>query len=98
MRLCLVEDIAVSSLEPLTLTRPAHELLLGATSLGQKIATAFRVRPGPGRRGCVVRNHLVSVFRERDPRLAVNDREWLGRGAWWWSTAAGFPHLGLRLR
>jgi UDP-N-acetylglucosamine diphosphorylase / glucose-1-phosphate thymidylyltransferase / UDP-N-acetylgalactosamine diphosphorylase / glucosamine-1-phosphate N-acetyltransferase / galactosamine-1-phosphate N-acetyltransferase len=81
MRLCLVEDLAVAGLEPLTLTRPVHELLLGATSLGQKIATAFGVGPEPGRRGCAVRNHLVSVLRQRDPRLAVNDREWLGRGA-----------------
>ena len=37
MRLCLVEDIAASGLEPLTLTRPVHELLLGATSLGSKM-------------------------------------------------------------
>ena len=37
MRLCLVEDIAASGLEPLTLTRPVHELLLGATSLGSKL-------------------------------------------------------------
>ena len=79
MRLCLVEDLAVAGLEPLTLTRPVHELLLGATSLGQKIATAFGVGPEPGRRGCVVRNHLVNVLRQRDPRLAVNDREWLAR-------------------
>ena len=28
MRLCLVEDLAVCALEPLTLTRPVHELLL----------------------------------------------------------------------
>ena len=81
MRLCLVEDLAVAGLEPLTLTRPAYELLLGTTSLGQKIATAFGVGPGPGRRGCVVRNHLVNALLHRDPRLAVNDREWLARGA-----------------
>ena len=29
MRLCLVEDLAVCALEPLTLTRPVHELVLG---------------------------------------------------------------------
>ena len=80
MRLCLVEDIAVSGLEPLTLTRPAHELLLGATTLGQKIARAFGIGPGPNRRGCVIRNHLVAVQKQRDPHTVVNDRDWLARG------------------
>src|SRR5271156_5726676 len=58
MRLCLVEDMAASGLEPLTLTRPVHELLLGATSLGSKLARAFGVGPGPHRRGCMIRSHL----------------------------------------
>ena len=49
MRLCLVEDIAASGLEPLTLTRPVHELLLGTTTLASKIARAFGVGPGPQR-------------------------------------------------
>ena len=44
MRLCLVEDNAVAGLEPLTLTRPAFDLLLGASTLGRQD------RPGPGRR------------------------------------------------
>ena len=47
MRLCLVEDNAVAGLEPLTLTRPAFELLLGADPLGAKIARALGVGPGP---------------------------------------------------
>ena len=96
MRLCLVEDLAVAGLEPLTLTRPAYELLLGATSLGQKIATAFGVGPGPGRRGCVVRNHLVNVLRHRDPRLAVNDREWLAQGALAVVNGRWVPPLGFQ--
>ena len=50
MRLCLVEDNAVAGLEPLTLTRPAFDLLLGATTLGEKIARALGVGPGPRRR------------------------------------------------
>ena len=53
MRLCLVEDLAVCALEPLTLTRPAHELLLGASTLASKIALALRVGPGPQRRSCL---------------------------------------------
>ena len=44
MRLCLVEDIAASGLEPLTLTRPVHELLLGSTTLASKIARGIRCR------------------------------------------------------
>ena len=71
---------AVSGLEPLTLTRPVHELLLGTTTLASKIIQAFRVGPGPQQRSCVVRSHLVGVQRLRDPHTVVNDRDWLARG------------------
>jgi UDP-N-acetylglucosamine diphosphorylase / glucose-1-phosphate thymidylyltransferase / UDP-N-acetylgalactosamine diphosphorylase / glucosamine-1-phosphate N-acetyltransferase / galactosamine-1-phosphate N-acetyltransferase len=80
MRLCLVEDLAVSGIEPLTLTRPVHELLLGTTTLATKIVQAFRVGPGPQKRSCMVRSHLVDVQRLRDPHTVVNDRDWLARG------------------
>src|SRR5579864_9460919 len=79
MRLCLVEDSAVSRLEPVTLTRAIFDLLLGASSLGDKIAHAFGVGPGPARRGLVVRSHLASIERERQPHTAVNDPDWLAR-------------------
>ena len=69
MRLCLVEDLAAAGLEPLTLTRPVHELWLGCSTLGCKIAKAFGVGPGPQRRGGVIRSHLVPVQRQRDPHL-----------------------------
>ena len=80
MRLCLVEDVAAAGLEPLTLTRPVHDLWLGCSTLGCKIAKAFGVGPGPQRRGGVIRSHLVPVQRQRDPHLVVNDRDWLARG------------------
>ncbi len=80
MRLCLVEDNAVSALEPLTLTRPVFDLLLGSSSLGHKIARAFGAGPGPARRGVVIRPYLAAVQRSRDPQSTVNDREWLARG------------------
>ncbi len=80
MRLCLVEDIAVSGLEPLTLTRPVYELMLGATSLGSKLARAFGVGPGPQRQGGVIRSHLAGVQRHRAPHRVINDRDWLARG------------------
>ncbi|MHB1561128.1 MAG: putative sugar nucleotidyl transferase [Isosphaeraceae bacterium] len=80
MRLCLVEDIAVSGLEPLTLTRPVYELMLGATSLGTKLARAFGIGPGPQRQGGVIRSHLAGVQRHRDPHRVLNDRDWLARG------------------
>ena len=51
MRLCLVEDNAVAGLEPLTLTRPVFDLLLGCDTLGAKIARAFGVGPGPAPSG-----------------------------------------------
>lgn len=80
MRLCLVEDLAVADLEPLTLTRPVHDLRLGATSLGHKLARAFGIGPGPARRGGLIRPHLAALQRERDPHTIVNDPDWLARG------------------
>src|SRR4051812_17790511 len=80
MRLCLVEDIATSGLEPLTLTRPVHDLLLGSTTLSSKLARAFGVGLGQQRCGCVIRAHLVAAQRHRDPHMVVNDRDWLARG------------------
>ncbi len=80
MRLCLVEDNAVAGLEPLTLTRPAFDLILGSTSLGTKLARAFGVGPGPARRGVIVRPGLAAVQAARDPHSTVNDGDWLARG------------------
>src|SRR4051794_12811163 len=84
MRLCLVEDSAVVGLEPLTLTRPVFDLMLGGCTLGGKIARAFRVGAGAGsgspRRGAVIRPYLSGIRRQRDPHTAVNDRDWLAQG------------------
>lgn len=81
MRLCLVEDPAAAGLEPLTLTRPVYDLLLGCSTLGEKIARAFGVGSGPRRRGALIRNHLVEVQRGREPHVVFNDQDWLARGA-----------------
>lgn len=80
MRLCLVEDHGVAGLEPLTLTRPVFDLILGGTTLGGKAARAFGVGPGPKRRGVVIRSYLEGIQKQRDPHSAVNDPEWLARG------------------
>ena len=56
MRLWLVEDDGASGLEPLTLTRPVHELLLGRRPSPSIIARAFEVRESPQHRGCVIRS------------------------------------------
>jgi hypothetical protein len=79
MRLCLVEDEVVTGLEPLSLTRPAHELLLGALTLGDKIARAFGIGPGMAWRGTVIRPHLAALWRLCDSGTVVNDRDWLAR-------------------
>jgi UDP-N-acetylglucosamine diphosphorylase/glucosamine-1-phosphate N-acetyltransferase len=99
MRLCLVEDSGVARLEPLTLTRPVYDLLLGASTLGTKIARAFEVGLGPNRRSAVVRTHLEAVQQERDPHTVLNDRDWLGKGPVVavnarWAPPAGFEALG----
>lgn len=97
MRLCLVEDMAAGGLEPLTLTRPVHELLLGATTLGSKTARAFGVGPGPRRRSCLVRSHLVAVQRAREPHAVVNDRDWLARGPAIVANSRWVPPAGFRM-
>jgi UDP-N-acetylglucosamine diphosphorylase / glucose-1-phosphate thymidylyltransferase / UDP-N-acetylgalactosamine diphosphorylase / glucosamine-1-phosphate N-acetyltransferase / galactosamine-1-phosphate N-acetyltransferase len=80
MRLCLVEDGAVTALEPLSLTRPVFDLMLGSRTLGQKAARAFGVDWNSTRRGALVRSHLVGPQRASDPKNAVNDHAWLTRG------------------
>ncbi|MCA1685930.1 MAG: hypothetical protein LC745_08065 [Planctomycetia bacterium] len=80
MRLCLVEDHAAVLLEPLSLTRPVFDLLVGSCSIGTKIARVFGMAAGTGQWGMIVRPHLAAVQRERHPRAAVNDRDWMGRG------------------
>ncbi|MEW4569791.1 putative sugar nucleotidyl transferase [Tautonia sp. JC769] len=80
MRLCFVEDMAVVGLEPLTLTRPAYGLRLGAVTLGDRVARAFGVGPGPARRAAIVRSVLEPIVRERDPHTVLNDGDWLAQG------------------
>ncbi len=95
-RLCLVEDHEVAGLEPLTLTRPAFELRLGSTTLGEKIARAFAVGPGPHLRGAVLRTQLAAGIDARPPsdRWAVNDRDWLARGPVVVANARWIPPVG----
>src|SRR5215475_10550984 len=97
MRLCIVEDHAVCQLEPLTLTRPVHELLLGGITLESKISRALGVGPGPQRRSCMIRSHLVEVQRQRVPHMVVNDRDWLARGPVIVANSRWVPPLGLAM-
>ena len=57
MRVCHYEDRAVADLEPLTLTRPAFDLLCGQTSLADKQARHFQA----SERTAVVRPHLSQL-------------------------------------
>jgi UDP-N-acetylglucosamine diphosphorylase/glucosamine-1-phosphate N-acetyltransferase len=97
MRLCLVEDNTASGLEPLTLTRPVHELLLGATTLATKLARAFGVGPGPQRRSCVIRSYLAAALRHRDPQQVINDRDWLARGPVIVANSRWVPPVGFQV-
>jgi UDP-N-acetylglucosamine diphosphorylase/glucosamine-1-phosphate N-acetyltransferase len=73
-RTCHFEDRAVLDLEPLTLTRPAFDLLCGQTTLAAKQLRVFPTRE----RGLLVRPHLAEVLRLRT--RAVNDLAWLHAG------------------
>jgi hypothetical protein len=73
MRVCLFEDRGALDLEPVTLTRPAFDLLCGMTSLAAKQS---RFSP-PGPRGVLVRPGLADLYRVTSPALMVNDTDWL---------------------
>jgi UDP-N-acetylglucosamine diphosphorylase/glucosamine-1-phosphate N-acetyltransferase len=76
MRVCLFEDRGVADLEPLSLTRPAFELLCGLTSLAAKQSRFFP----PGPRGVLVRPYLADLCRLHSPAVPVNDLTWLRAG------------------
>jgi UDP-N-acetylglucosamine diphosphorylase/glucosamine-1-phosphate N-acetyltransferase len=96
MRLCLVEDRAAADLVPLTLTRTTFDLLLGSTPIGAKIMRAFGVEAHSPRLGMLVRPQLAASLREREPRAAVNDRDWLARGPVLVANGRWVPPAGLR--
>ncbi len=73
MRVCLFEDRGVADLEPLTLTRPAFELLCGQSSLAVKQIRYFSADIA----GFLIRPHLADVFRLQYPKKPVNDLAWL---------------------
>jgi UDP-N-acetylglucosamine diphosphorylase/glucosamine-1-phosphate N-acetyltransferase len=73
MRICLYEDRRVAGLHPLTLTRPAADLLCGLTTLGRKQARHF----GSEVVGHLCRPALADWLRARDPFAPVNEPAWL---------------------
>jgi UDP-N-acetylglucosamine diphosphorylase/glucosamine-1-phosphate N-acetyltransferase len=76
MRICVYEDRHVRGLEPLTLTRPAADLVCGLDTLATKQARHF----GAGSVGHLCRPAVAEVLRARDPLTAVNDPVWLRAG------------------
>jgi UDP-N-acetylglucosamine diphosphorylase/glucosamine-1-phosphate N-acetyltransferase len=76
MRTCLFEDRSVEWLEPLALTRPAFDLLCGATSLAEKQTTFVRA----AETGAVVRAGLAELARLTHPDFHINDEAWLHAG------------------
>src|SRR5262249_24742585 len=76
MRVCLFEHRPVEDLEPLTLTRAAHDLLCGLTSLAAKQWRYF----APCSIGVLVRPHLAELQRQQRRGVAVNDLDWLRAG------------------
>src|SRR5688500_13536753 len=74
MRACLFEDALVGDLRPLTLTRPAFDLLCGCSTLAEKQLRHL----GADEVGAMVRPEFAAVVREDRPEWAVNDPAWLG--------------------
>jgi UDP-N-acetylglucosamine diphosphorylase/glucosamine-1-phosphate N-acetyltransferase len=76
MRVCLFEDRGVLDLEPLTLTRPAFDLLCGLSPLADKQRRHFP----PAEVGLLVRPELADLCRVLHPDMPVNDAAWLRAG------------------
>ena len=76
MRLCVFEDAGVANLEPLSLTRAAFDLWLGAGTLLMRVQRAFPTAEV----GAIVRPALVKLCRQQHREIAVNDLDWLRRG------------------
>jgi UDP-N-acetylglucosamine diphosphorylase/glucosamine-1-phosphate N-acetyltransferase len=76
MRICLYEDRRVADLYPLTLTRPAADLVCGLTTLGAKHARHFAAEAV----GHLCRPALAEWLRTRAPGDPVNDPAWLRGG------------------
>src|SRR5205814_8692505 len=75
MTLCVFEDRDVLNLEPLTLTRPALELVCGTGPLLERQKHVF----GASDVGAVVRPMLAAAYRPQRPEVAVNDDAWLSQ-------------------
>jgi UDP-N-acetylglucosamine diphosphorylase/glucosamine-1-phosphate N-acetyltransferase len=73
MRICIFEDRRAADLAPLTLTRPASDLLCGLSSLADKQVRHFGAAAG----GHLVRPVLADVVHARDPAVPVNHPVWL---------------------
>ena len=73
MRICIYEDQQTANLNPLTLTRPASDLLCGLDSLGAKQSRYFAAEVT----GYLCRPSLAEYLRTREPDCPVNDPAWL---------------------
>jgi len=73
MRVCLFEDSRVAHLEPLSLSRPAFDLLCGQTTLGQKQSRYFGVTSP----SVLIRPYLAELYRARHAHTTVNDWNWI---------------------
>jgi UDP-N-acetylglucosamine diphosphorylase / glucose-1-phosphate thymidylyltransferase / UDP-N-acetylgalactosamine diphosphorylase / glucosamine-1-phosphate N-acetyltransferase / galactosamine-1-phosphate N-acetyltransferase len=74
--ICLFEDSGVVDLEPLTLTRPAFDLLCGTTTLGEKQCRFGRLDPV----SALVRPHLVDTVHLSHPARKTNSNSCAASG------------------
>jgi UDP-N-acetylglucosamine diphosphorylase/glucosamine-1-phosphate N-acetyltransferase len=92
-RLCVYEDPVVDSLDPITLTRPMTEVLVGTSRILDKLLKLFR----PISWGLWVRPHLVPLAKSLYPDIPINDPAWLSAGDTVLVNARWIPPEQLRL-
>ncbi len=91
MRVCIFEDRFVADLEPLTLTRPAFDLLCGMSSLAAKQRRYF----SPNALGVLIRPHLAKWWHSQAPYVPANDADWLSAGPTVLVNARWLPPAGV---
>lgn len=81
MRIAFYEDEHVKGLTPLTLTRPAYELLCGRFTVRERWQDHFSTAAETPEWAGFVRSELAAVCRERNPEIVINDHIGLQYGS-----------------
>jgi UDP-N-acetylglucosamine diphosphorylase/glucosamine-1-phosphate N-acetyltransferase len=75
-RIAFFEDSAAGQLRPISLLRPAFELLCGHYSVRERVLRSI----GATEWGVLLRPYLAETYRQQHPEARINDEAWLREG------------------